>query len=187
MTLKQRILSYIMDPNVASSCWPSVRSRCMRNSITRRSHSGTVGVVFILIAAFALNLLPVRFAAIAMIIRSLCALRRRSQVRQPRSANHWRNCAPNSRRPVSGRRAHPRNASPSAEPRWPSASRSNYYRIPDEHRRARSPQQSCHRANKDLIGENRNRANHASASGKSVRHGELWDAVSQSLFPPENA
>jgi membrane-bound serine protease (ClpP class) len=29
---------------------------------------GTVGVVFILIAAFALNLLPVRFAAIAMII-----------------------------------------------------------------------------------------------------------------------
>src|SRR5438270_4579267 len=29
---------------------------------------GTVGVVFILIAAFALNLLPVRFAAIAMIL-----------------------------------------------------------------------------------------------------------------------
>jgi len=62
---------------------------------------GTVGVVFILLAAFALNLLPVRFAAIAMIVGSLCPVRRRSQVREPRCAHHRRDCLVDAGRPYS--------------------------------------------------------------------------------------
>jgi membrane-bound serine protease (ClpP class) len=69
MTLKQRILSYIMDPNIAFI----LLAIGMLALYAEFNHPGavipgTVGVVFILLAAFALNLLPVRFAALAMIV-----------------------------------------------------------------------------------------------------------------------
>jgi membrane-bound serine protease (ClpP class) len=69
MTLKQRILSYIMDPNVAF-IFLAIGALALYAEFNHPGAviPGTVGVVFILIAAFALNLLPVRFAAIAMII-----------------------------------------------------------------------------------------------------------------------
>ena len=59
-----------MDPNVAfPSCSP-IGTLALYAEFNRPGAvtPGTVGVVFILLAAFALNLLPVRFAAIAMII-----------------------------------------------------------------------------------------------------------------------
>jgi membrane-bound serine protease (ClpP class) len=69
MTLKERILSYIMDPNVAFI----LLAIGMLALYAEFNHPGavipgTVGVVFILLASFSLNLLPVRFAAVAMII-----------------------------------------------------------------------------------------------------------------------
>jgi len=69
MTLKQRILSYIMDPNVAFILL-AIGALTLYAEFNHPGAviPGTVGVVFILLAAFALNLLPVRFAAIAMII-----------------------------------------------------------------------------------------------------------------------
>jgi membrane-bound serine protease (ClpP class) len=69
MTLKQRILSYIMDPNVAFILL-AIGAMALYAEFNHPGAviPGTVGVVFILLAAFALNLLPVRFAAIAMII-----------------------------------------------------------------------------------------------------------------------
>src|ERR1035441_1160363 len=69
MTLKQRILSYIMDPNVAFILL-AIGAMALYAQFNHPGAviPGTVGVVFILLAAFALNLLPVRFAAIAMII-----------------------------------------------------------------------------------------------------------------------
>ena len=69
MTLKQRILSYIMDPNVAFILL-AIGALALYAEFNHPGAviPGTVGVVFILLAAFALNLLPVRFAAIAMII-----------------------------------------------------------------------------------------------------------------------
>src|SRR6266478_2896568 len=69
MTLKQRILSYIMDPNVAFILL-AIGALALYAEFNHPGAviPGTVGVVFILIAAFALNLLPVCFAAIAMII-----------------------------------------------------------------------------------------------------------------------
>ncbi|HXW23001.1 MAG TPA: nodulation protein NfeD [Rhodomicrobium sp.] len=69
MTLKERLLSYLMDPNVAF-IFLAIGALALYAEFNHPGAviPGTVGVVFILIAAFALNLLPVRFAAIAMII-----------------------------------------------------------------------------------------------------------------------
>jgi len=69
MTLKQRILAYIMDPNVAFILLAiGMLALYMEFNHPGAVVPGTVGVVFLLLAAFALNLLPTRFAAIAMIL-----------------------------------------------------------------------------------------------------------------------
>jgi membrane-bound serine protease (ClpP class) len=69
MTLKERILSYIMDPNVAFILL-AIGALALYAEFNHPGAviPGTVGVVFILLASFSLNLLPVRFAAVAMII-----------------------------------------------------------------------------------------------------------------------
>jgi Membrane-bound serine protease (ClpP class) len=69
MTLKQHILSYIMDPNITFILL-AIGSLCLYAEFNHPGAviPGTVGVVFLLLSAFALNLLPVRFAALAMIV-----------------------------------------------------------------------------------------------------------------------
>jgi membrane-bound serine protease (ClpP class) len=69
MTLKQRILGYLMDPNVAFILL-AIGALALYAEFNHPGAvvPGTVGVVFILLAAFALNLLPTRFAALAMIL-----------------------------------------------------------------------------------------------------------------------
>ena len=71
MTLKQRILAYIMDPNVAFILL-AIGALALYAEFNHPGAvvPGTVGVVFILLAAFALNLLPVRFAALVLILAS---------------------------------------------------------------------------------------------------------------------
>jgi membrane-bound serine protease (ClpP class) len=71
MTLKQRILNYIMDPNVAFILL-AIGALALYAEFNHPGAviPGTVGVVFILLASFALNLLPVRFAALVLIIGS---------------------------------------------------------------------------------------------------------------------
>src|SRR5688500_4876330 len=69
MTLKQRVLSWIMDPNVAFI----LMSLGMRALWSEFNHPGAilpgvVGLIAILLAVFALNLLPTRFAALALIL-----------------------------------------------------------------------------------------------------------------------
>jgi len=68
MTLKLRILTYIMDPNVAFILL-AIGALALYAEFNHPGAviPGTVGVVFILLAAFALNLLPVRFAAVVLI------------------------------------------------------------------------------------------------------------------------
>lgn len=68
MTLKQRLLSWIMDPNVAFI----LMSLGMLALWAEFNHPGAilpgvVGLIAIVLAVFALNLLPVRFAALALI------------------------------------------------------------------------------------------------------------------------
>src|SRR5712691_4998866 len=69
MTLKERILSYLMDPNIAFILL-AIGALALYAEFNHPGAvvPGTVGIVFILIAAFALNLLPTRFAALILIL-----------------------------------------------------------------------------------------------------------------------
>jgi len=69
MTLKQKILAFIMDPNIAFILL-AIGALALYAEFNHPGAvlPGTVGIVFILLAAFALNLLPTRFAALAMIV-----------------------------------------------------------------------------------------------------------------------
>jgi len=71
MTLKQHILDYIMDPNVAFVLLIiGALALYVEFNHPGAVLPGTVGVIFILLAAFALNLLPIRFAAVGLILLS---------------------------------------------------------------------------------------------------------------------
>ncbi len=69
MTLKEHILAYLMDPNIAFILL-AVGALALYTEFNHPGAviPGTVGVVFILLAVFALNLLPTRFAALVLII-----------------------------------------------------------------------------------------------------------------------
>ncbi|HEY6183147.1 MAG TPA: nodulation protein NfeD [Terriglobales bacterium] len=71
MTLKQRILSFIMDPNIAFILL-AIGALALYAEFNHPGAvvPGTVGVVAILLALFALNLMPVRFAAVILIFAS---------------------------------------------------------------------------------------------------------------------
>jgi membrane-bound serine protease (ClpP class) len=69
MTLKEQILGHLMDPNI-SFIFLAIGALALYAEFNHPGAvlPGTVGVVFILIAAFALNLLPTRFAALVLIL-----------------------------------------------------------------------------------------------------------------------
>src|SRR5271167_4750280 len=69
MTLKQHILAYLLDPNVAFILL-AVGALALYAEFNHPGAvvPGTVGVVFILVAIFALNLLPTRYAALGLIL-----------------------------------------------------------------------------------------------------------------------
>ncbi len=69
MTLKEHILDALMDPNV-SFLLLAIGAFALYVEFNHPGAvlPGTVGVVFILVAAFALNLLPTRFAALGLIL-----------------------------------------------------------------------------------------------------------------------
>lgn len=69
MTLKEHILNYLMDPNIAFILL-AIGALALYAEFNHPGAvvPGTVGVVFILVAAFALNLLPTRFAALVLIL-----------------------------------------------------------------------------------------------------------------------
>jgi membrane-bound serine protease (ClpP class) len=71
MTLKQHILAYLMDPNIAFILF-AIGALALYVEFNHPGAvvPGTVGVVFILLAVFAFNLLPVRFAAVVLILAS---------------------------------------------------------------------------------------------------------------------
>src|SRR5437867_10113442 len=71
MTLKQRILAFIMDPNIAFILL-AIGALALYAEFNHPGAvvPGTVGVVFMLLAVFALNLLPTRFAAVVLILAS---------------------------------------------------------------------------------------------------------------------
>jgi membrane-bound serine protease (ClpP class) len=69
MTLKERILAYLMNPNIAFLLLAiGALSLYIEFNHPGAVIPGTVGIVFILVALFALNLLPTRFAALVLIL-----------------------------------------------------------------------------------------------------------------------
>ena len=69
MTLKEHILAYLMNPNIAFLLLAiGALSLYIEFNHPGAVIPGTVGVVFILLAIFALNLLPTRFAALVLIL-----------------------------------------------------------------------------------------------------------------------
>jgi membrane-bound serine protease (ClpP class) len=69
MTLKEHILDYLMDPNIAFILLAvGLLALYVEFNHPGAVVPGTVGVVFIILAAFALNFLPVRFAALGLIL-----------------------------------------------------------------------------------------------------------------------
>jgi membrane-bound serine protease (ClpP class) len=69
MTVKERVLDELMDPNI-SFLLLAIGALALYVEFNHPGAviPGTVGVVFILVAAFALNLLPTRFAALILIL-----------------------------------------------------------------------------------------------------------------------
>lgn len=69
MTLKEHILNTLMDPNIAFLLLAiGALSLYIEFNHPGAVIPGTIGVVFILLALFALNLLPTRFAALVLIL-----------------------------------------------------------------------------------------------------------------------
>src|SRR5207247_8806440 len=69
MTLKERILSPIVDPNIAfMMLMIGAFAIYFEFNHPGTVIPGTVGVILILLAAFALNILPTRFAAVGLIL-----------------------------------------------------------------------------------------------------------------------
>ena len=70
-TLKERILSFLMDPDIAFILL-AIGALALYTEFNHPGAviPGTVGVVFILLAVFALHLLPIRFAAVVLILAS---------------------------------------------------------------------------------------------------------------------
>jgi membrane-bound serine protease (ClpP class) len=71
LTLKEKILTYLIDPNIAFILL-AIGAMALYAEFNHPGAvvPGTVGVVFILLAIFALNLLPTRFAAVVLILAS---------------------------------------------------------------------------------------------------------------------
>ncbi|MCU1309786.1 MAG: Nodulation efficiency protein NfeD [Candidatus Angelobacter sp.] len=69
MTLKQQILGFLMDPNIAYILF-SIGMLALYAEFNNPGAvvPGVVGLIFILLAIFAFNLLPTRFAALALIV-----------------------------------------------------------------------------------------------------------------------
>jgi membrane-bound serine protease (ClpP class) len=69
MSLKEHILSYIMDPNITLIIL-MIGALCLYVEFNHPGAvvPGTIGVIFVTLAAFAMHLLPIRYAALAMIL-----------------------------------------------------------------------------------------------------------------------
>ena len=69
MTLKQKILAFLMDPNMAFVLLAiGLLSLYIEFNHPGAIVPGVVGFFFVVLAVFALNILPVRYAALALIV-----------------------------------------------------------------------------------------------------------------------
>ena len=143
MTLRQRILDFLLDPNIAFIVL-AVGALALYAEFNHPGAivPGVVGVVFILLALFALNLLPTRYAAFTLIMAAFRAVHPGGEVRHPRrTGSRWYRM-PDARWIAAGRWPDPRNAREALDSAGRQHSARRDYRIPDDDRLARAAQQS---------------------------------------------
>ncbi len=108
MTLKEHILNYLMDPNIAFILL-AVGALALYAEFNHPGAvvPGTVGIVFILIAAFALNLLPTRFAALVLILGAFALFAAEAKFASHGVLTIGGIASAHARRTVAGRFTHP--------------------------------------------------------------------------------
>ena len=180
MTLKETILDYLMDPNV-SFLLLAIGALALYVEFNHPGAviPGTVGVVFILVAAFALNLLPTRFAAFVLILGAFALF-----AAEAKFVTHGVLTIGGIAlltlgglllvdSPIPEMRVHLTHRAS----RKHSAGRN--HGLPDDDRAQGTPQQNCHRRAR-LVGETGVAQTALSPQGKVFVHGELWDALATS-------
>ena len=142
MTLKQRILDFLLDPNIAFLVL-AVGALALYAEFNHPGAivPGVVGVVFILLALFALNLLPTRYASFTLIIARLCAVRPGSKICNSRSARPRRDSSAHDRWAAAGGWAYPANAGATMDGARGQRTSRNHYSFPDDHRPAGATKQ----------------------------------------------
>ncbi len=179
MSLRQRILGWLMDPNI-SFLLLAVGAFAIYAEMNHPGAvvPGVVGVIFILLAVFALNLLPTRFAAVTLILAAFVLFALGGQICHPRSARDRRNRGPDPGRIVPGRRPDSRIAGSSVDGARSQRAAGRDHGFSDEPRHQGAAEQSHHRVARSHRG-NRDRADRLSPVGTVFVHGELWRARSR--------
>ncbi len=169
MTLKEQILDYLMDPNI-SFILLAIGALALYAEFNHPGAvvPGTVGVVFILLALFALNLLPTRFAALGLILGAFALFAAEAKFATHGVLTIGGITLLHPRRLAPRRFAHPGNARPPAHRARGQHSSWRDNGIPDEHRPQSPPQQNGLRRARNYR-RNRNRANRSLPARKNLR------------------
>ena len=176
MTLRQRILDFLLDPNIAFLVL-AVGALALYAEFNHPGAivPGVVGVVFILLALFALNLLPTRYASFTLIIAAFVLF-----VLEAKFATHGilglgGIVLLDSGRIAAGRWADPADACELVDSAGSQRSPRRDHRVSDEHSPSRTAQQGRDRLartdRRDRAGAHRHRS-----GGKVFVLGELWNA-----------
>ena len=169
MTLKQHILAYLMDPNVAFILLAVGASGSLRRvQPSRRGGPRNGRNRLHSCRRLRPELAPHSLRRRSSDFRVVHPVRARGQIRRPRSAGDRRNRHPHLGRTVARGRAHPRDASPSADSIGGQHPSGTHHRLFNEHRPESAGQQSCHRGARTNR-RNRPDPERSVPAGKSLR------------------
>ena len=176
MTLRQRILDFLLDPNIAFLVL-AVGALALYAEFNHPGAivPGVVGVIFILLALFALNLLPTRYAAFTLDHGGVRAVRAGGEVRDAWDSRSRWDRVPDAGRTVAGRRADSGDARQHLGGARRQRAAGRDHRLPDEHCTARAPQQSRD-GEQGMIGAIGEARTDIDPEGKVFVLGELWNA-----------
>ena len=135
MTLKQRILDFLLDPNIAFLVL-AVGALALYAEFNHPGAvmPGVVGVVFILLALFALNLLPTRYAAFTLIMAAFVMFALEAKFATHGILGDRRHCADDDRRTAAGGRADSGDAGEAVDCAGGEHSAGGDYGVPDGYR-----------------------------------------------------
>ena len=168
MSLRQRLMSSLMDPNIAFMLLVLGGLAIFAEfNHPGAVLPGVVGVIAIVLALFALNFLPTRFAALALLLVGIRALRARGEVRVARRPRHRRHREHGHRRAVSRRRADPADAREPPHGARREHSDRRHRGVPDDARPASAARNGRHGQRRDDRRRSASRARRSAPTAKS--------------------